>query len=159
MVEPDRPDHRALIAELQSPRFEVGVRQGHWRIISFEWPFLVVGVRTRDGAELAFRCSCIGYPAQRPEIGLWNAERGCSLSPAERPTMTGRYSLIFRTDWESGLHIYHPMDRLAFVTHGNWLVDLRFKLWIPDRGFTQLCQELHNILTSNEYQPGRKRAA
>lgn len=153
MDESNRPDQRALLTELSSPRFELGERQGHWRLISQKWPHVVVGIQARDGHWFDFNCECMGYPKARPSIGIWDSEAQTSLADDARPTMGGCYQLVFRTDWENGHHLYHPMERTAFAGHDNWSGELRFNLWVPERGLTQLCQEIHGILNSSLYQP------
>ena len=159
MAEATRPDERALSEELASPRFQLGEARAHWRLVCVEWPHVTIRVAARDGHAFAFRFECTGYPASRPEVTIWDAEMDTLLAPAKRPQMLAPYQLVFRTDWENGQYLYHPMARHAFATHGGWEQDLRFRLWHASRGLTQWCDELHRILTSNAYQPGAADAA
>ena len=155
----DRPDERALLAEVASPRFELGEALGHWRLISAQWPVVILEVTAIDQRAFAFRFECTGYPANRSDVAIWDAEKNTPLVANRRPVMLDPYQLVFRYDWENGTHLYHPMERHAFTTHNGWSNELRFKLWIPARGLTQWCHELHGILNSSAYQPSQPHAA
>jgi len=155
----ERPDERALLAELATPRFELGVALGHWRLILVQWPIVILTVVASDRSEFAFRFECTGYPADRPEVAIWDTEKNTLLAAESRPVMLDPYQLVFRNDWENGMHLYHPMERHAFTTHNGWSNDLRFKLWNPGRGLTQWCHELHGILNSSAYQSSHANAA
>ena len=49
------PDQRMLRLHLESGRFRAGVVAGRWRLVSLEWPHVVIGVNARDGVEYGFR--------------------------------------------------------------------------------------------------------
>lgn len=155
----DRPDERALLAEFASPRFELGVALGHWRLMSAQWPIVILEVTAIDQRVFTFRFECTGYPANRPDVAIWDADKNAPLAANVRPVMLDPYQLVFRSDWENGAHLYHPMERQAFATHNGWSNELRFKLWNPTRGLTQWCHELHGMLNSNAYQTGQAHAA
>jgi hypothetical protein len=159
MADIGRPDERAVLTELASPRFELGLALGHWRLISVSWPIVVLEVSAGDGHRFAFRFECVGYPSSRPEVTVWDIGEDTPLPADARPVMLDPYQLVFRTDWEGGQHLYHPMERHAFATHNGWSNDLRFKLWISARGLTQWCHELHGMLNSGAYQPRQADAA
>ena len=39
------PDQRLLRLHLESGRFRAGVVAGRWRLVSFDWPYVVIGVK------------------------------------------------------------------------------------------------------------------
>lgn len=159
MAETARPDERALMDELASARFQLGEARGHWQLASVAWPYVTIRVAARDDRRYAFRFECSGYPSSLPEVTIWDTQNNAPLAPGKRPVMLAPYQLVFRTDWENGRFLYHPMARHAFATHNGWEQDLRLRLWHPSRGLTQWCDELHRILNSNAYQSGAADAA
>ena len=154
------PDERALRAELDSPRFEVGVLRSRWRFHNLNWPHLLLSVVARDGIWFGFRCECSQFPSKPPDVQLWDVMHDQPLVHADFPQVNGGPAAkIFRTDWENGQHIYHPMDRKATDSHPDWKNTLRIKAWKPDRGIVQLLEELYAVLHSQNYQPRTQSAA
>lgn len=137
----DRPDERALLAELASPRFKLGEALGHWRLVSAQCPIVILEVLASDQRKFAFRFECTGYPAKCPDAVIWDPENSAPLATNARPVMLDPYQLVFRSDWENGTHLYHPMERHAFATHNGW------------------SNELRDMLNGSAYQPSQADAA
>ena len=159
MAEAMRPDQRLLEMEFQSPRFELGVMRRQWRVLEYCWPVAFIAIVAKDGREFAFRFECSGYPNNRPAVAIWDCASGFGLAADRRPMMIGAHELVFRADWQGMQHLYHPMEREAFGTHGGWSTEHRYKLWNPERGLTQFLEELHRILNSAGYQVPQPDAA
>ena len=81
------PDERILQIHLESGRFRSGVAAGWWRLVSLDWPYVVVGVMARDGIEYGFRFHCVRITrTQRlpPSPGIWKTTRGCQTTYGQR---------------------------------------------------------------------------
>ena len=77
------PDQRMLRLHLESGRFRAGVVAGRWRLVSLEWPHVVIGVKARDGIEYGFRFHCADYPHTAVTAQPWDIENDSRL-PAGR---------------------------------------------------------------------------
>src|SRR5258708_19495865 len=84
------PDERALREHLKTPRFEQGVDDGRWRIVSMDWPIAIAAVSAapREGAPAEFflRFELSGYPQVGPTAVLWDPSTGAHLPGTVRPT-------------------------------------------------------------------------
>ena len=43
------PDQRAFEADVVKAASRLGQMEGHWRLISMDWPFVFFGVAAKDG--------------------------------------------------------------------------------------------------------------
>jgi len=147
------PDHRALLADLESPSFVLGVDEGRWRVVSIEWPvtLLAVSAAPRAGApdEFVLRCDFAGYPALAPTAVPWHLEESRPLTPGERPK-GDRVGFVFRSDWKEAL--YAPFDRVALEDHQNWATQHARFTWTPDRDVTWYAIRLHELVNDDDYQ-------
>src|SRR5438874_53715 len=95
---PPSPDWRALEAHLVSARFQAGVERGQWRLLSIDWPIVIVEVaaaeRDRGPRAFALRCDLSGYPTAAPTATPWDAEQDVLL-PADRRPKGDRVGMVF----------------------------------------------------------------
>lgn len=143
----DDPAIAFVKADLDAPEFQAGVDEGRWRVVEFSYPrldFKISAVRA-DGTpiEFGFRANLSNYPAQAPEVKLWNLED--DAKPAERPTGSPRIVETFK-DWGNGT-VYRPWDRQT-GPHNNNATNLPHLAWNASRKLTFIFEDLHGILAS-----------
>jgi hypothetical protein len=154
----ERPDERALRDDLHGAVFRLGVVDGLWGVgqaIDETWPNALVWVAAsaRDGApdRYYFRLECSNYPNEPPTGSFWNPDAQAPLELTKRPKGHGRVGKVFRTDWEGGRALYHPFDRLASRSHGDWAKKYPHLVWNRNRTIVDLLSELHGLLNCAEY--------
>lgn len=82
------PDERMLRLHLESGRFRSGVAAGWWRLVSLDWPYVVMGITARDSVEYGFRFQCADYPHQGGHgaaVGYRKKRPAAGQPVAERP--------------------------------------------------------------------------
>lgn len=72
-----------LRRHLWQSRFQAGVDQGLWRLVSITWPHAVIALGTskHNSTEYIIRFRLADYPAQPPAVELWDEERQASIPP------------------------------------------------------------------------------
>lgn len=157
---PAGPDERALRGDLARPAFRLAQSEGRFRLISINWPIVLLGVSAIDGQEYALRFDCSGYPALAPTARPWDAERNVPLPFDRWPRgKGGRVSAVFRPDWKEGTALYLPCDRVSRDGHDNWRIETPTMIWRPERGITQYLEIVHELLNCGDYQPAARPAA
>lgn len=149
---PFAPDVAALETDMAATSFELGLARGQWGVHSQIGTELILCLRSPDGRDFALRCLCNGYPSAPPCIAAWSVERNSIALPEERPLASGQLAIVFRTDWEGGNHLYHPMERCAIQTHPNWRHELPHRVWSTHLGIVQIVEEIYELLHSSDYQ-------
>jgi hypothetical protein len=148
------PDERALRQHLSSARFQQGVDDGRWRLISLTWPHALIEVAAapRDGAPSQFllRFELSGYPLPGPTAGLWDTQTGSYLGAAGRPKGE-RATLIFRGDWEQGRALYAAWDRVALAGHPDWAQRFPRHAWSNTRDLAFYLANVFEVLNSDDY--------
>lgn len=154
------PDERVFQAHIEQGPFQNGVERKQWRLISIEWPYVLIGVgaakRERGPAEYVLRFECSNYPQTAPTAQLWDVEHGCSLAHERWPTGHKRVPLVFKPEWNSGQCLYLPCDRIAFQGHGGWQNKYPTMIWTPASDITLYLQVVYELLNSNDYTGPRR---
>jgi hypothetical protein len=136
--------------DLASAAFRAGVHRGQWRLLSYAFPLLFIGVTAiePDGSpsEYAFRFELSGFPGTAPQVTIWDFESNAALDPNKRPTGSSRVVEAFKR-WGNDT-VYRPWDRLAGA-HNNWSTIHPSMAWNPSRPLTFILEDLHGLLTSN----------
>jgi hypothetical protein len=144
------PAERAVLADLSSARFRVGVTRGHWRQVSYAFPFLIVAVAAveTDGSysEYFFRFELTGFPGTAPEVKIWDCTKNTALATDKRPKGSGRVTEAFKA-WGNDT-VYRPWDRQG-GGHNNWATSHPSLAWNSHRDLTFILEDLHGLLTSN----------
>ena len=154
---PIAPDRRVLQLHLASGRFRSGEAGGHWRLVSLDFPHVVICIRARDGIEYGFRFHCADYPRTPATAQPWDVERNCPLDPNLWPGGQARVTLAFNPGWKGGTCLYLPCDRLAIEGHDGWRNDHPALLWDAVKGLCKYLGIIHELLNSRDY--GGRRAA
>ena len=145
------PDQRMLRLHLESGRFRAGVVAGRWRLVSLEWPHVVIGVKARDGIEYGFRFHCADYPHTAVTAQPWDIENDSRLPAEQWPTGQKRVSYAFNPGWHNGTCLYLPCDRQSIEGHENWRNEYPALLWDPKKGICKYLGIIHELLNSTDY--------
>lgn len=145
------PDEKSLRGDLEAGRFLAGEARKRWRLISVDWPAVLIAITARDGCEYVLRFDCSGYPQTPPTARLWDAERNAPLELSLWPKGGGRIAAVFNSNWKSGTALYLPCDRTAIEGHDNWRSQYPSKIWNPSKGITQYLEIVHELLQSRDY--------
>jgi hypothetical protein len=148
---------RLLREDLDSPTFSSGVDRGWWRVVSIEFPYVVIEIAAAprpNGPEWwAFRFAVSTYP-QAPSAQPWDISTGSPLAPERWPTGNGRIQRIFNPGW--CLHaLYLPMDGVALQGHDEWLTKHSCYVWDAGKDITQYLRVLHALLNEEAYTGAR----
>jgi hypothetical protein len=140
----------AVCADLSAPSFLAGLARGYWRVVSFEFPTLLVAIAaatTAGGAltEYGFRFELSNFPNAAPEGRIWDLTGNCLLDVGARPKGSARVEMAFQA-WGQGT-VYRPWDRHAGA-HNNWATTHPAMIWNPSRNLTFIMDDLHGLLTS-----------
>jgi hypothetical protein len=149
---------RAFHDHVGRPDFQLGVLRGRWRVVRVDWPAVFITVTARDGVEWGFRFQLDGYPAALPNACPWDLASGAALPPAQWPRGTGRVAAVFAPNWNQAA-LYLPCDRLALAGHAHWNNIHPELLWKPAKGIIHYLEIIHELISSNSYQPAVRPAA
>lgn len=144
-------DRATLEAHLRRTRFCVGIEEGRWEVLQYEFPYLEVRVTGRSlfGAvcTMTFQLECRGYPAIGPFAQHWDPVAG--LRPEPPGDLAPSVADALKTWNESGTGyggIYRPWQRGAAI-HNNW-ARLRPDLaWHARRDLTFIMEQLYALVS------------
>lgn len=142
----DDISHLAADADLASGRFIAGVARGHWKILEYHFPVLIVAVNSAaaGGRDFAFRFELTGFKRVAPEAHIWDVAKNQLLPPADRPAFSPSMTDAFK-DW--GNHtVYRPWERQA-LAHGEWARKYPQLAWHPERNLAFALEDLYAILS------------
>lgn len=150
-----RPDHHALLTHLEDAEFQLGVRDGHWRLLAIQWPHAYIAVsaaaRTNAPDEYVFRFECTGYPRVAATACLWDMAANVLLPLPRWPAGRLRVPSVFRPDWKDGTCLYLPCDRLSIEGHDAWHRKHPSMCWSEDLGIVRYLHVLGGLLNSSDY--------
>ena len=82
-------NERLLRKHLTRGRFQSGVDQGLWRLVSIRWPEAIFAVRRKEhprrSHEALVRFQLDKYPQSAPVIDLWDVDRRSKIEPVQWP--------------------------------------------------------------------------
>lgn len=147
------PDQRAVLEHLRSARFQSGLDGGKWRLISIDWPHLLIAVtaasRERAPSEFVLRFDLTGYP-QNATASIWDCDANALLAAELRPKGV-HVGHVFRSDWEGGRALYAAWDSVALNSHGDWPQRYPHYSWNPKRDLTFYLAHVFDLLHDDEY--------
>ena len=150
-----QPDEQVFRSHIEAGPFQSGVDRGRWRLLSIEWPYVLIAIRAaaREHApdEYALRFECSNYPQTAPTAQPWDVERGLPFEHRYWPAGRGRVQLAFNPAWNSGHCLYLPCDRLAIVGHDAWRDQHPTMIWPSASNITLYLRIVHDLLNSSEY--------
>jgi len=140
---------QALLRDLQSPTFRVGVQRGKWRLMGLHFPFalffITAAPRQNGPAGFLLRSECSGYSGIAPTSQLWHGGNNAVLDVLHRPRSAQDVMVAFSA-W--GQCLYHPIDRLA---RDHWPGQFLEKQWHPHHTITFLTETVYDLLHTSEY--------
>lgn len=150
------PAERLAREHLAGGRFQAGLDAGDWRIVEeLEWPHVVIAVRAaarpNGSEEFALRFDLTDYPTRAPTAMPWDVEAGVKLGPERRPK-GDRVGMAFRVNWEGGVALYVPYDRVALESHPAWRTQYPRLVWDPTKKITFYLIKVHELLNDEDYQ-------
>jgi len=157
------PDQAVFMTHLGEARFQEGVRESWWQLVSINWPHVVLRVfadrRPSAPVFFDFLFDCAGYPNDPPTARLWDSEANAALPFTRWPTGGQRVTAAFNPSWEGGRAVYLPCDRIAIRGHADWPQKYPSKLWKPKVGIAHYLELLHGLLNTKDYSGLRGAAA
>ena len=151
------PSQRLFEGDLQSADFRSGVLKEHWGVAAVDWPRAILWVRAaaRAGAPDRYHVALDleGYRSAAPTGTFWDPSSEAMLDTARRPKGKegSRFAKVFRTDWKKGRAFYHPYDRVAAGSHGEWRTQQPHLVWTSDRTIVDYLEEIRSLLNSDDY--------
>ena len=154
MSEPMSPDERVFREHLKRAAFTRGVDERRWRLLRIAWPHVWIAVRAalRDGApeEFVLRFELSNYPTAAPTATPWDEVTGAMLAAAGRPK-GNRVGMALKAEWEGGVALYIPCDRIAIVGHGAWVAQHPAWIWDSSKDITLYLRLVHEMLNDEDY--------
>jgi hypothetical protein len=150
-----RADEQVFRSHIEAGPFQSGVDRGRWRLLSIEWPHVLIALRAAEREQApdgyAFRFECSNYPQTAPTAQPWDVERGQPLEQRCWPAGRGRVQFAFNPAWNNGQCLYLPCDRLAIVGHDAWRGQHPAMIWSSASNITLYLRIVHDLLNSSEY--------
>jgi hypothetical protein len=146
---PDLAEH-SIQADLNAPEFLTGVARGAWRVLSLDFPIVLLGIRGTepDGSnkEWVFRYLVDDYPSVAPMVQIWDVASNCILAAGSRPTGNQLVAHAFKS-WSDDT-VYRPWERKA-MEHGDWKTKYPNQVWNPTKTLANTVEDLNAILNGN----------
>lgn len=160
----NRPDQRLFDADVAGAEFRIGLMNGWWGLADGEslpaelkWPhaLLWIAAPSRENAPSRYhlRLDLAGYRAASPTGAFWDVENQVRLPLEKWPKgkVGTRFAKVFRTDWENGVAFYHPYDRFAAGSHGEWPKAQPHLVWTGNHTIVDYLAEFHTLLQCGDY--------
>jgi hypothetical protein len=148
------PEELAFAEHIVGARFQSGVDDGRWRLVSTTWPTAILAIsaasRANSPAEFFFRFQLDGYPSIAT-AGPIDPKTNQPLT-AEMLPKGEIVGSAFRADWQGGQALYVPWDRLSIVGHEEWRTKHGAKLWNEEEGIVSYLRHTHELINSEDYQ-------
>lgn len=143
------PARIRLERDLIRDDFEGGVSAGLWRVLSSDWPVLIVAITAGDRNEAVMRVLVDDYPARAPSGQPWHLETSAVLPIELWPISTVEGGVSpFRKDWSPSNDSapYVACDRIGLGTHADWANNYPERAWNPGRTIAFYLSEMHREL-------------
>jgi hypothetical protein len=155
-----KPDQSLFMAHLEGASFKSGVDAGKWGLsgapAEIAWPNPIMWVAADStivaGGKLFLRFSVDNYPASAPTACLWDISTNSRLAANLYPSVTGKFRLVFRTDWNGGNSLYAPCDRMAMAGHEQWKQSFPYWWWTPEFTIVKYLSFVHICLNPMRYE-------
>lgn len=148
------PAERSIRGHIVGARFQSGIDDKRWRLISLEWPSALIAVsaasREKSPAEYVLKFDLGGYPLPGLTAGVWDMTTNAFLAEGFRPK-GDRAGRVFRTDWEVGRALYAPWDYVALNSHEQWSGQYPLQAWNANRDLTFYLVNTWEVLNDDEY--------
>jgi hypothetical protein len=156
--------HAAVLKDMASARFRLGVKRALWRVHSYEHPLLFMAIRSINAKgekrEFGFKFDLEGFPGAAPMAWIWDLKNNVRLPENLRPTGCQRVEQAFK-NWGSNT-VYRPWDRMAGPHFGpgtNQPQGVSNFFWNSTRDLTFILEDLHELLNLEARVGGAGQAA
>lgn len=150
---PTSPDQRAFNDDIATAEFLAGVHRSQWRIVGVSWPTVTITIAAaaRPGAPDVFslRVDLTNYPMDAPTAAPWDLDADQPLAEGQRPKGE-LIGVVFRTDWEHGLALYAPYDRVALAGHPDWAIQHPLLVWTGHQDIAWWVRRVHGLLNDED---------
>jgi len=150
MTEVFDPARVAIEEDMQSVPVLDGVENRYWRVVSLNFPILIVAITAGNGREFGMRVDVTGYPTAAPAGTPWHIDGNRPLTQAELPAGPSAET-VFRSHWSSinGWTPYMASERVLIQgDHATWASQHPDRSWNPTRTIAFYLTELHKELRS-----------
>jgi hypothetical protein len=149
-----KPDESLLKTHLGEAPYLSGCDAGKWGLVGtveeIAWPHAVFWVKADErfvaSGRIDLRFTLDGYPRSAPTSCPWNIETNSQLEGDKYPRVPGKFTRVFRTDWESGSALYAPCDRRAMTGHEPWKQQFPFWWWEAHFTIVKYLEFVHMVL-------------
>lgn len=154
----------AVLKDMASARFRLGVKRAFWRVHGYEHPILFMAISSTNAKEevreFDFKFDLEGFPGAAPAAWIWDMKENALLPGALRPIGCRRLSEAIK-EWGSHT-VYRPWDRLAgphFSGGSNQPQGIANFFWHSTRDLTFILEDLHELLNLEAFVGGAGQAA
>jgi hypothetical protein len=151
---PTSAAQRSLEAHVNSVRFQVGVEEGRWKIIRYEFPLLEVDVTAADPdsgqcATFGFQLLCDNFPALGPFVQHWDHAARCRPNPPtdSSPGVVDALKTWNHIDATYG-GIYRAWQRYGAL-HSDWAAKRPDEAWRRNRHLTFIMEHLYALVSEH----------
>ena len=145
--------------------FKRGIRRGDWRVLSFEFPVLLISIRYLgpggQSGEIAVRFILTNYPIEAPIADAWDPVAGALLPVQDRPAWNNQVREAFKT-WNPRPGVWKAMYRAwerDCGAHNNWIQTYPNLVWNSTREITFALRDLSDVLNSSVARNATRAAA
>lgn len=159
----ESPSQRLLKADVAAAEFLSGAAKGLWGQVETSnadtWPmaYFWMAAAKRENApdRYVVRLDMTGYRSAGPTGRFWDPETKQDLAFAKYPKgkLGSRFAMVFRTDrWnETNRGFYHPYDRVAAASHGEWPNAMPQLVWTSNCTIVDYLEEFQTLLNCGDY--------
>ena len=156
------PDEAVFRDHIEDAPFQAGVDISKWGFhggtaeIIWPHPIFWVGADADliSGGRVFLRFTTDGYPQAAPTACPWDIERNSRLDPALWPTGPGSVAKVFNPNWNNGVALYAPCDRLAMSGHESWKTQFPSVWWGQSSTIVVYLEFVHSCLNRRKYSIG-----
>jgi len=155
-----KPDQSLFLSHLEGAPYKSGVDAGKWGLSGVPaeiiWPNPIFWIAADSSivpnGKIYLRFTVDGYPTLAPSACPWDIETNTRLANHLYPRISGKFSLVFRTDWSGGNALYAPCDRGAMSGHEPWKQQYPYWWWLPHFTIVKYLAFVHLVLNPKRYE-------
>ncbi|MEP7127883.1 MAG: hypothetical protein ABI729_03405 [Chitinophagales bacterium] len=155
-----RPDLQIFNSHVGEAAFQIGNEEGRWGILddSVErpaWPFVIIWIGAASKNEWPdkqyLKFNLENYPEQAPTACPWDIAKNERLANDKWPRGVNEVSKVFNPEWNGGVALYAPCDRIAMIGHEAWKAKHLHLWWQSSFKITVYLKFVHYLLNTKDY--------
>jgi hypothetical protein len=155
-----KPDESLFRTHLEEAPFLAGCDAGKWGLhgegSDIVWPHPIMWVSASEtymhGGKLFLRFTTDGYPNSAPSACPWDIEQTARLEGSWWPKVSGKFSKVYRPNWNGGSSLYAPCDRLAMQGHDIWRQQFPAWWWQAHFSISKYLEFVHMTLNPRRFE-------